>query len=81
MLFDGEYWKGFLDWLRNFVLAQGFISDDDFELLRICDYPDQLIEAAQRGYMKHEVIGKKALLRKVDNELVESGALRQDNSN
>jgi len=27
ILFNGEYWKGFLDWLRQTVLARNFISE------------------------------------------------------
>jgi uncharacterized protein (TIGR00730 family) len=60
-LFDSKYWKGFLAWLRSSVLTRSFISEEDFGLLRVCDSPDEVIEAVQRWYMKHEVVGKKAL--------------------
>jgi predicted Rossmann-fold nucleotide-binding protein len=50
-------------WLRNPVLARGFISEGDFDLVRICDHPDEVIEAIQRWYSKHEVTGRKALLK------------------
>ncbi len=63
MLFDSEYWKGFLDWLRSSVLASEFISEDDFDLLRVCDNPDEVIEAVDRWYAKQEILGKKALIR------------------
>lgn len=61
ILFGSEYWKGFMDWLRNSVLARGFISEGDFELVRFCDHPDEVIETIQKWYAKHEVIGRKAL--------------------
>ena len=63
VLFNGEYWQGFLNWLQSSVLARGFISEDDLDLLRVCDHPDEVIEAVQRWYMKQEVVGKKAVLR------------------
>jgi len=63
ILFDSQYWKGFLDWLQSSVLARKFISEDDLNLLRICDHPDEVIEAVQRWHQKHEVVGRKALLR------------------
>ncbi len=63
VLFDSGYWKGFLDWLRGSVLAKGFISEDDFSLLRFCDHSDEVIEAVQRWYMKQEVVGRKALIK------------------
>jgi len=61
ILFDSQYWNGFLDWLKNSTLARGFISRDDLDLLRICDRPDEVIEAVQRWYTKHEITVKKAL--------------------
>ena len=61
--FGGLYWKGFLDWLENTVLARGFISESDLNLLRVCDNTDEVIEAVQRWYIKQEIVGKKALLK------------------
>ncbi|MBE0479910.1 MAG: TIGR00730 family Rossman fold protein [Dehalococcoidia bacterium] len=63
ILYDSVFWKGFLDWLRNFVHSRGFISEEDFNLLRIVDDPDSVIETVQRWYIKHEVVGRKALVQ------------------
>jgi len=63
ILFNSNYWKGFLDWLQSSVLAREFISEEDFDLLRVCDEPDAVIEAVQRWYAKQEVVGRKALVR------------------
>ena len=63
ILFSSGFWQGFLDWLRGSVLTRGFISLDDFNLLRVCDHPDEVIDVVQRWYMKQEVIGRKALLK------------------
>jgi uncharacterized protein (TIGR00730 family) len=64
ILFGGEYWKGFLDWLRQVALARGFISVEDFNLLRVCDRPEEVVEAVQAWHVKQEVIGRNALLMK-----------------
>ena len=61
ILFGSESWKGFLGWMRNSVLAEGFISEGDFDLVRICDRPSEVVEAIQRWHTRHEVIGRKAL--------------------
>ena len=63
VLFNGEYWKGFLDWLQGSVLAREFVSEDDLNLLMVCDHPDEVVETVQRWYMKQEVVGRKALLK------------------
>jgi uncharacterized protein (TIGR00730 family) len=61
VLFDSAYWKGFLDWLRDSALSRGFVSEEDFDLLRVCDDVDEAIEAVRKWYEKHEVVGKKAV--------------------
>jgi len=61
ILYDSDYWKGFLDWLRDTVLAKGFISYDDFNLLRVCDHPDEVADAVQQWYNKQKLMGKQAL--------------------
>jgi len=61
VLFGSEYWKGFLTWLSDTVLARQFISSDDLNLLRVCDKPEEVVDIVQRWYIKQELIGKQAL--------------------
>jgi hypothetical protein len=61
VLFSSEFWQGFLDWLRSTVLSRKYIDEDDFDLLRVVDHPDEAVEAIRRWYVSHEVVGKKAL--------------------
>jgi uncharacterized protein (TIGR00730 family) len=61
VLFNSEFWKGFLDWLRGSVLSREYISEEDFDLLRVLDRPDEVVEAIQRWHVGREIIGKKAL--------------------
>jgi len=61
VLVNGQYWKGFLDWLQNSTLAREFIFENDLNLLRVCDHPDEVIETVQRWYTKQEIVGRKAL--------------------
>ena len=63
VLFDGEFWMGFLDWLRRDVLARGLVLEEDFDLLRVCDTPDAVIEIVQKWSIKHEIAGKKVVVR------------------
>ena len=61
ILFDSTYWEGFLDWLRETVLEKGFISEQDFSLVRACDHPQEVVDAVQTWYIRQEVTGRKAL--------------------
>lgn len=65
LLFRSAYWKGFLDWLHDYSLAQGFISEADFNLVRVCDTPEEVVDVVQKWYIRHEVSGRKALFGKV----------------
>jgi uncharacterized protein (TIGR00730 family) len=62
VLFSSKYWEGFLNWLKGSVLTREYISEEDFNLLRVCDHPDEVIEAVHKWYQKQEVVGRKALL-------------------
>jgi uncharacterized protein (TIGR00730 family) len=61
ILFSSQYWGGFLDWLKNTVLAQGNISEEDFELLRVFDSPAEVAGAVVNWYTRQELTGRKAL--------------------
>jgi len=61
LLFNGQYWKGFLDWLQSSVLARGYISENEFNLVRVCDHVDEVVEAVHTWYIKQEIIGRTAL--------------------
>jgi hypothetical protein len=63
VLFQSQYWEGFLTWLKNTVLARGFISEEDFSHLRVSDHPEEVVETVQKWYIKQEVVGRKALRR------------------
>ncbi|MCD6567765.1 MAG: TIGR00730 family Rossman fold protein [Dehalococcoidia bacterium] len=63
VLFNSKYWKGFLDWLQNYTMEEEYISEEDFNLLRVCDHPEEVVEVVQKWYIKQEVVGRKALLR------------------
>jgi uncharacterized protein (TIGR00730 family) len=63
ILFSSEYWGGFLEWLKRTVFAHGFISEEDFELLRVFDSPAEVASAVEKWYTRQEVMGRKALQR------------------
>ena len=52
-----------MEWLQNYALAMGYISEEDFKLVRVCDHVGDVVEAVQRWYIKQELVGRKALLR------------------
>jgi uncharacterized protein (TIGR00730 family) len=63
VLYDGKYWNGFMEWLRKETLGRGFVSESDFDLLRVCDTPDEVVQTVQQWYIKREIIGRKAVAK------------------
>ena len=63
ILFNSDYWKGFLDWLRTSTLAKSYISEEDLDLLRVCDDTDEVVETVQKWFLNQEIAGRKALVR------------------
>ena len=63
ILFRSHYWQGFLEWLRTYTLAGGYIDEEDLDLLRVCDDTDEVIEAVRKWYMNQEITGRRALVR------------------
>ena len=61
VLFNSKFWGGFLEWLRSTVLTKGFVSEEDFDLLVLCDDIDSVVETVQEWYIKHEIVGKRAV--------------------
>ncbi len=49
ILFDSRYWTGMLDWLRDTVMAEGKISENDFQMLQITDSPSEVVEMVRRS--------------------------------
>ena len=62
ILMDSSYWEDLLSWLREYALKLNLISEEDFDLLRICDDCETAVSIVQSWCLKHEVIGRKALV-------------------
>jgi uncharacterized protein (TIGR00730 family) len=63
ILFDSAFWQGFLDWLHTAVAPRHYISESDFDLLRVCDDPANVVEIVQAWYLKQQIVGRKAMNR------------------
>jgi len=63
ILYNSHFWNGFLEWLRSVVLSGRYVSKEDFDLLRVCDEPDNVVEAVCEWYEKQQIVGKQALDR------------------
>jgi uncharacterized protein (TIGR00730 family) len=44
ILVGTEFWRGFLDWLEQTLVAAGTIDPDDIHLIHLCDEPQRVVE-------------------------------------
>jgi hypothetical protein len=50
VLFDSEYWKGMLDWLKNTVLKNSNISKEDLNIFTVVDSPKGVVDVINKFY-------------------------------
>jgi len=63
ILYDGDFWQGFLDWLRHNSLVEGYISEEDLNLLRISNSPDEVADIIHLWHSKGKLAGRQAVTR------------------
>lgn len=52
ILYDSRFWSGLLEWLRNSMVANGYIQQEEIEnLFTVCDTPEEVVR-----YIKKVVI-------------------------
>jgi uncharacterized protein (TIGR00730 family) len=52
ILFDSQYWKPLLEWLKKTVYNHGNVSRQDLELIILVDKPEEVAQAIKRFYDK-----------------------------
>lgn len=55
ILVGSEYWKSFIDWIKNTMLTEGNISDEDLDLFTIVDTSDEVIKIINEFYTKYNL--------------------------
>lgn len=62
-LVDSKFWNPLLGWLKSEVVARGFLTVEELDLLRVIDDPDELVEQIvwceeEKCYLTPEGLGK-----------------------
>jgi len=50
VLVGSDYWGGMISWFRDTVLKSGCITEDDFELFKIVDKPQDVVKIIREFY-------------------------------
>jgi uncharacterized protein (TIGR00730 family) len=52
VVFDSQYWKGLIDWIKNTVLKEGNINRKDLDIFTIVDNPKDVVRVINNFYEK-----------------------------
>ncbi len=44
ILYDSKFWNGLIDWIRAEMVHRGYITENEINLLTICDTPDEVLK-------------------------------------
>ena len=44
VLFGSDYWAGMLNWIRDFAMKEGKVSENDLKLLHLTDSPAEVVK-------------------------------------
>ncbi len=53
VLMGSGYWNKLLDWMRETALHEGCISENDLEIFRVCDEPDEAVQIIKDFGIRH----------------------------
>ena len=50
ILYGSEYWNGLVQWIKDVLLPNGFISPEDFSLFQVVDDLDEIVQIIENFY-------------------------------
>ena len=48
ILYDSSYWGGLLEWLKDKMVKEGFLTEEELELFTVMDDPEEIVSAVHR---------------------------------
>ena len=52
ILVHSPFWNGLLGWFKSALVAEGMIKEEDLDLIRVADEPEEIVEAIFQHYEK-----------------------------
>lgn len=54
VLFDSDYWRGLVEWIRGRLLTDGMISPEDWDNMTVTDDPEEAVSLVVTGYERRQ---------------------------
>ena len=45
ILYSHEFWDGLIDWLKDRMVKDGYLREEELDLVTICDTPEEVVRA------------------------------------
>lgn len=55
VLVGKEYWNGLFEWIKNRMLAEGYINEEDLDLFQLVDTPEEAVNHIKDFYENHNI--------------------------
>jgi len=69
LLFGSWYWRGLQEWLRGVLAPHHFVDEEDLDIFRLVDTPQEAVQLVKQGMKKH-------WWRPLDDELKKAAGTR-----
>ncbi len=48
VLYDSDYWRGWLDWVKQTMVGNGYLKESELEMYTILDKPEEVVQFIKR---------------------------------
>ena len=48
ILYGKEFWEGLLDWIRTRMVKEGYLREEELDLVTVCDTPEEVLSTIRR---------------------------------
>ena len=48
ILYGSEFWNGLITWLHDVMVQHGLLSEDEMDLMTVCDTPEEVVRTIRK---------------------------------
>ncbi len=68
VMMGSDYWRGLLDWIKDVMLREGTISEEDIDLYKLTDDPEEAVRFIKQGETKAWTEPAGVVTRRLDGQ-------------
>ncbi len=48
IFYNKKYWSGFLDWIKDNMVAEGYLTEEELDIIYLADSPEEVLEITKK---------------------------------